>query len=65
MATTKTSNDTYECGSCGHTTDGYTKKELEADGWQFHKIKGSTDPFVLCDACVRLYQHRRQAKTTA
>ena len=59
------SGELYECGSCGHATDGYSKRDLEAKGWVWHKLKGGIRSFVLCDVCVALYKRRREAKEKA
>lgn len=55
----------HECGSCGHEARGYTKTELEKDGWQWHVIGktafGTADTyFIMCDGCTGAAEQRAQ-----
>ena len=54
----------HECGSCGELMSGYTRAELEEDGWVWNLIqkKGvATTAFVMCDSCEAKYAQRRKA----
>lgn len=55
------STKVFECGSCGHETDGYTQKELVDDGWEFQSLTGGRT-FVLCAECVNDFRERRRLK---
>jgi len=48
----------FECDSCGHEVDGWTKKELLDEGWTFTAVAKGRE-FVMCDECVRHYEKRR------
>jgi hypothetical protein len=60
----KTSNDRYECGNCGHEVKGYTKTELEDEGWAWHRLNGGMTVkfFVLCDTCQARFEPIWEAK---
>lgn len=47
----------FECDSCGHEVDGWTKKELLDEGWEWHATKRGRE-FVMCDACSAHYKKR-------
>lgn len=48
----------HTCGSCGHVTSGYTRNDLEAEGWVWHIVRGIA-VFVMCDTCEAKYKARR------
>lgn len=52
------SKHTFDCGGCGHETTGYTRSDLETQGWVWHLIDNA-QAFILCDSCEALYANRR------
>jgi hypothetical protein len=56
-----------DCGSCGAEMGGYTRKELETQGWTWQEYPDSSNKhlknhFVLCSDCTHDYEKRREVK---
>lgn len=60
----KTTDDTFECGSCLWEVAGYSKKELLAEGWTWHAVNGRAD-FPVCSECNHEIAKRRALRDGA
>lgn len=61
---TSTKPSTHVCDSCGWEASGYTRQELERDGWKWNPLTDDdTDKrrFVMCSECVAYFAERRVA----
>jgi hypothetical protein len=64
MATTSK----FECDNCAHEAQGYTRTELEKDGWSWNIARKSAvgvveTYFILCDGCSGAAERRREERT--